>query len=211
MIKLILFDCDGTLLSTKDIHFKALNQALKECGLDEISLGEHNTTFNGLPTKRKLEILRDTRGLNPTLFSLINSKKQFFTQKYIDLLIKPEDYKQQRAALQKLKSEYTMGCCSNAIRKSVIGMLLASVGTDVFNIILSNEDCPFPKPNPSIWLKAMSELGYGPNETLIVEDSEVGIESAKRSGAHFMKVNGPQDIIYENIIDKGKLLYLKSL
>ena len=58
MIKTIIFDLDGVLVDTKKIHFDALNLALlKIKKTNIISFSDHVKTFDGLPTKKKLEIL----------------------------------------------------------------------------------------------------------------------------------------------------------
>ena len=56
--KLIIFDLDGVLIDSRQLHFDALNLALKDIS-DEfvISIEDHNKRFDGLPTNKKLEIL----------------------------------------------------------------------------------------------------------------------------------------------------------
>ena len=57
-IKLIVFDLDGVLVDTKNIHFNALNSALKKSKINyQISYEEHLKIFDGLTTKEKLQIL----------------------------------------------------------------------------------------------------------------------------------------------------------
>ena len=58
MIKAIIFDLDGVLVDTKQIHFEALNEALKKYNFKEISVDEHTKIFDGLPTNEKLNILK---------------------------------------------------------------------------------------------------------------------------------------------------------
>ena len=61
MIKLILFDLDGVLVSAKDIHYSALNQAL---GLSyAITREEHLGRYDGLTTRNKLAMLTEEKGL----------------------------------------------------------------------------------------------------------------------------------------------------
>jgi len=61
MIKAILFDMDGVLIEAKDWHYEALNMALDLFGMP-ISRDAHLSTFDGLPTKDKLNLLSKTRG-----------------------------------------------------------------------------------------------------------------------------------------------------
>ena len=58
MIKGVIFDLDGVLVDTKEIHFIALNEALKKYNSKEIiSYDDHVNIYDGLPTDEKLQIL----------------------------------------------------------------------------------------------------------------------------------------------------------
>jgi HAD superfamily hydrolase (TIGR01509 family) len=54
--------------------------------------------------------------------------------------------------------------------------------------IISGDDVMRPKPEPDCFLLAMEREGVTPEESIIFEDSEVGLEAAKRSGAPFVKI-----------------------
>jgi beta-phosphoglucomutase-like phosphatase (HAD superfamily) len=56
-IKAIIFDLDGVLVDATEWHYEALNRALGLFGYT-IARYEHLTTYNGLPTRKKLEMLR---------------------------------------------------------------------------------------------------------------------------------------------------------
>ena len=71
MIKAILYDLDGVLVNATEWHYESLNLALKEIAGFEIGRDEHISTFNGIPTNTKLDILNKQGRL---------SKEQF--QKY---------------------------------------------------------------------------------------------------------------------------------
>ena len=58
MIDTIIFDLDGVLINSKNIHFSALNQALEKANIKyQITYEDHLKVFDGLPTDKKLEIL----------------------------------------------------------------------------------------------------------------------------------------------------------
>ena len=59
-IKAILFDMDGVLIDAKDWHYDALNKALGHFGY-HISRESHLSTFDGLPTRDKLNMLSDSK------------------------------------------------------------------------------------------------------------------------------------------------------
>ena len=78
LIKAVIFDMDGVLIDAKDWHFDSLN---KELGLfgSEISRYDHLVTFDGLPTKKKLEMLSIEGRLPLKLHDFINELKQEYT------------------------------------------------------------------------------------------------------------------------------------
>ena len=72
-IKAILFDMDGVLIDAKDWHYEALNQALAIFGM-EINRYDHLVTYDGLPTKKKLEMLTLERGLHALELAVLSFK-----------------------------------------------------------------------------------------------------------------------------------------
>lgn len=196
-IKAILFDMDGVLIDAKDWHYEALNQALRIFGF-EISRYEHLNVFDGLPTKKKLELLSATTNLPPALHDFINEMKQKFTMNLIHLHCKPRFCHEY--ALSRLKNEgYKMALCSNSIRRSIEIMMQKAALEGYFEFYLSNEDVKKSKPDPEIYQKAMASLNLAPWECLIVEDNENGIKAAKASGAHVMMVREVDEVNYANI------------
>ena len=84
MIKAILYDLDGVLVDATEWHYESLNAALKEiCGF-VIKREEHISTFNGIPTMKKLEILNNQGRLDRKLFDKIWEKKQEKTFEVIE-------------------------------------------------------------------------------------------------------------------------------
>lgn len=199
-IKAILFDLDGVLIDAKDWHYEALNKALTVFGLG-ISRYEHLKFFDGLPTKEKLNMLSQERGLPRGLHPFINELKQKYTLEEIDNKCKPlfsHEY-----ALSRLKqNKYLLGVCSNSIRKSVQIALEKAMLKDFFDLLLSAEDVQHPKPNPEIYLTAMKTLCVRPSETLVLEDNDHGIRAARESGAHVFEITGIHDVTYEKVASK---------
>ena len=198
MIKVILFDLDGVLVDAKEIHYKALNDALREIGDDfVISEQEHLSIYDGLKTRSKLNILSEKKGLPRKSHDKVWERKQKITAQTIQSL-QPnirliELFKSLREKGLKL------ACCSNSIRRSVI-LMLSKVGIiEYFDLILSNEDVKNSKPHPQIYWDAMSILGYNPEETLIVEDSPHGLLSAQRTGAKVVRVKNVEDLTLDKI------------
>ena len=204
MIKLIIFDLDGVLIETKQIHYETLNMAIDRIvGPDfMISEQEHLMIYDGLKTNQKLEILTERKGLQEKYYKSIWETKQNLTLESINKLQTDtrlvEIFKKLR--LQNFK----IACCSNSIRRSVL-VMLSKVGLIEFmDLILSNEDVKNSKPHPEMYWKAMSTLSVLPDETLIVEDSPHGLLAANRSKANVLRVSNPTDLSFDKIISAIK-------
>jgi beta-phosphoglucomutase-like phosphatase (HAD superfamily) len=103
-------------------------------------------------------------------------------------------------ALSKLKSEgYHLALGSNSIRETIETMIEKAALIDYFDFMLSNQDVKNAKPDPEIYLLAISRLGMNPDECLIVEDNQNGIKAALASGAHLFRVKDVHDVTYQNI------------
>jgi len=196
-IKAIIFDMDGVLIDAKDWHYEALNKALALFGFS-ISRYDHLVTYDGLPTKKKLEMLTMERGLPKGLHHFINELKQIYTMEMIFQKCKPVFYHEY--ALSRLKAEgYRLAVASNSIRQTVELMMEKSNLSRYMDLMLSNQDVSKPKPDPEIYNTAIARLGLKPEECLIVEDNQNGIKAAQASGANVMIVNSVEDVNYTNI------------
>lgn len=199
-IKAIIFDMDGVLIDAKDWHYEALNKALALFGFS-ISRYDHLVTYDGLPTARKLEMLTAERGLPKSLHSFINEMKQHYTMEYVFTKCKPRFVHQY--ALSRLKSEgYRLAVASNSIRHTV-DMMMEKADLDQFlDFKLSNQDVTKSKPDPEIYQVAIERLGLMPEECLIAEDNQNGIQAALASGAHLFKVGTVNDVTYNNLMSR---------
>ena len=200
MIKAIIFDMDGVLIDAKEWHYDALNRALSLFGF-EISRYDHLTTYDGLPTKRKLEMLSLERGLPNRLHPFINRLKQSYTMEIAQIKCKPRFA--QEYALSSLKSKgYKLAVASNSIRESVELMMEKASLRIYMDEMLSTADVSRAKPDPEIYIKAIARLNLNATECLVVEDNMNGIKAAKASGAHVLVVKGVSDVNLENIMSR---------
>lgn len=195
MIKLVIFDLDGVLVEAKNIHFEALNKALGE--KYAIEWNEHLSIYDGLKTNQKLEMLNKNKGLPTSMYKEIWDNKQKYT---LEALSNLQPSTQLQVCLKSLTLEgYKIACCSNSIRKTVLTVLSKLGIIEYFDLIVSNEDVKNSKPHPEMYWKAISTMGYLPEEVLIVEDSPYGLLAASRSKAHVMRVGSPKEVTYNNI------------
>ena len=199
-IKAIIFDMDGVLVEAKDWHYQALNRALQLFGY-QISRYDHLTTYDGLPTSKKLEMLSLESGLPKELHKFINEMKQIYTMEIVYAECKPRFVHEY--ALSKLKAKgYKLAVASNSIRNTVEVMMEKSKLIHYLDQIVSASDVVEPKPDPEIYLTSIVRLGLTPQECLIVEDNENGVRAAKASGAHVLVVRDIHEVNLCNIESK---------
>lgn len=199
-IRAILFDMDGVLIEAKDWHYEALNRALALFGMP-ISRLDHLTSFDGLPTLRKLEFLSLDRGLPTELHPFINEMKQEYTMEIVHARCKPLFVHQY--ALSHLRARgYMMAVCSNSVRNSVETMMSRAALKEYLDLLVSNEDVSRGKPDPEMYLKAMAHFNLKPTECLIIEDNENGIKAARASGGHLLVVKEVTQVCLANILNR---------
>jgi len=199
MIKVIIFDLDGVLVDARELHYEALNRALTKYDC-MITRDEHLSTYDGLPTKRKLQILTEKKGLAPELYDAIWKDKQVQTREIID---KEFTYDERiRGILSRLRGDgYKICVSSNSIRETTKMMLIRKGFLEYMEFFLSNQDVKNPKPNPEMFLKAMVKLGVSPKECVIVEDSHYGRQAAFDSCGYLCAVENSEQVTYEKIIN----------
>ncbi len=195
--KLIIFDLDGVLINSRELHYNALNDAIEQvCGVTyTIGWNEHLSKYDGLPTKKKLEMLTREKGLTANLYDLIYDAKQESTRRLI--LLMPQSEK-----LISIMSDaslvwgYKIAVASNSIRDTVKIAIHALGLTPFVDYYVSNEDVQRAKPYPEMYWKCMMAVNAIPATTVIVEDSHIGREGAIASGAQLLAVENPDDVQY---------------
>ena len=198
MIKLIVFDLDGVLVDAREIHYEALNTALKE--IDEkyvIKRQEHLSSYDGLSTTKKLSMLSKNKGLPAGSHEKVWKLKQEKTLDIIDQFTPDERI---CSVLRRLKSEgYTIACATNSIRTTAKLPLIRKGFFEHIDFLYSNQDVQRPKPSSEIYMRCMLRAGVDPHETVIVEDSHHGRRAAINSGGHLCAVKNSAEVTYKKI------------
>jgi HAD superfamily hydrolase (TIGR01509 family) len=143
-------------------------------------------------------MLSRSRGLPVKLHGFINDLKQAYTAAITMDRCRPV-FHHQYALANLRQSGYTIGVCSNSIRRTVQMMMDLSRLTPYLDFFLSNEDVSRPKPDPEMYSAAIQRAGVSPQETLIVEDNDHGVAAARASGAHVMVVGSVNDVTHARI------------
>lgn len=201
MHKLIIFDLDGVLIESRELHYHSLNEALARIDMKYvISREEHLSLYDGLNTTKKLEMLAQKKGLPNSYFNQIWQDKQTATFKLIRQIPKNNNLRQMFANIQ--SRGWKIAVASNSIRETVKLALLSIGVMEYVDYYVSNEDVKRTKPYPEMYWQCMTALNALPKSTIIVEDSHIGRQGATDSGAHLLPVENANDLTSYKVLCK---------
>ena len=184
--KLAIFDLDGTLFDTKDVNYNAYQNAIKMVEIDvKIDYNDFCNLYNGKNYRDFLpKIIPDIT--EEQLKNIHNFKKNIYT-KYLD---KAKKNNLLFAILQEMKESFFLSVVTNASKKNVNEILEKFSVKDLFDLLITQEDIKNPKPSAEGFIKAMDYFNISKENTIIFEDSKIGIQAAINSGANYVKVYG---------------------
>lgn len=198
MNKLVIFDLDGVLIDSRDMHYEALNSALKNINSKYvISKEEHLSLYDGLPTSRKLSLLTENKDLPIDKHQQIWEDKQKAT---FEIFSKLKNDFELMLYFRNLKDEgFQIAVASNSIRNTVKLVLLKLGVLEFVDYYVSNEDVVRNKPFPEMYWKCMTACNALPKDTVIFEDSHIGRQGALDSKAHLIPIENRQHMTEKKI------------
>ena len=201
MSKLVIFDLDGVLIDSRELHYDALNDALRKVGEEYvITREEHLSKYDGLNTTKKLKMLTEQKNLPVSVYDQVWKDKQEATFNLVRGFTK--EYLLQ-SIFRKIKARgYKIAIASNSIRETVKLSLLSIGVMDEVDYFVSNEDVSRTKPYPEMYWKCMTALNALPKNTIIVEDSHIGRQGALDSGAHLLAVENAKEVNSEYMMQR---------
>ena len=184
--KLAIFDLDGTLFNTSEVNYMAYVKAMNERG---ISLNINFDLFQNITSSKdyKYFLPQFVPDISEEEMKKIHQIKQDCYNQYLQYAIKNEHL---FSLISALSSTYIIALVTAASIKNVKDILNYFEVDNYFDLIISQEDVMVQKPSPEGFLKAIEISKVSIVDVLIFEDSDVGIEAAKSSGAKFLKVYG---------------------
>lgn len=180
--KLIMVDLDGTLVDTKDINYHAYKDALAKYGY-EIDYDYFCAYCNG---RHYLDFIPQIVA-DESLYNDIHKTKKSRYSAYLKLARVNDRLVDM---LRSMKSAYKLAVVTTASRQNCMELLDANELTSLFDLILTREDVERSKPNPEGFLKAMAHFSVVPKNTIIFEDSSVGMEAALAATSNVYRTFG---------------------
>ena len=198
MNKLVIFDLDGVLIESRELHYHSLNDALRSIDTKYvISRDEHLSIYDGMNTTRKLKLLSESKGLPAEYHDMVWQRKQLATFELIKQF--PRDEKLVDIFTKLKSAGYMIAVASNSIRETVKLSLLKTGIMEYVDYWVSNQDVDHPKPFPEMYWQCMTKCKALPRDTLIIEDSHIGRQGALDSGAVLLAVENSHDVTWEKI------------
>jgi len=200
-IRAIAFDLDGVLIDAAPWHAKAFMDALSP--YEVMSPGEHELCFNGLSTRKKLQLLAKDKRIpsDVNLHEKIYNDKQALTVDIIKKHCKPVE--RTIDVVECASATYNIGVVTNCSRRTAEMMLELSNLKKYFSFIITNEDVNGDvKPHPKPYLEAAVHFNLPSERILAIDDTQKGIQSAKGAGCETWRLLRFIDLSVYNLYRK---------
>lgn len=182
--KLAIFDLDGTLFDTTEVNYRAYDRALHEYGYNlGLDYRYYCDFCHGNSYKAFLPQL--IPGITLKEREAIHEYKQIIYPEFLGFASKNQ---QLFSLIECIRTAYVIAIATTASRKNAHEILQTYQVTDLFDIIVAQEDVEKYKPDPECFLLVMKMAQLRPEQALIFEDSDQGIAAAKASGAACVRV-----------------------
>ena len=182
----ILFDCDGTLLDTMPLHFKAWHTMLDRHGFEDLFPVSEFYSFAGTPAREVLEYLANQ---NPRLRTFdLDSLTDEKENEYHLLIPSVQGLPEIIAEARRFHGIIPMAVVSGGLGTVVRESLYVAGIMDLFETVIGSEDVTHGKPHPEPFLLGASRLGVDPENCVVFEDGVNGFRSGYEAGMKIVDI-----------------------
>ncbi|WP_417685815.1 HAD-IA family hydrolase [Roseibium sp.] len=185
-IRALVFDVDGTIAETEELHRIAFNQAFEEAGLPwEWSPGVYADLLKVTGGRERIQAYSASTRSGAIDASALHARKTKIYNEQVAsgmLTLRP-------GIAEIIAKGLSHGCqlaiATTTSRPNVDALFDMTLGSDVlkqFRSIRTGEDVAAKKPDPEVYLKVVEDLGLSPQDCLAFEDSANGVAAARRAG-----------------------------
>ena len=209
MIKAVIFDLDGVIVSTDDCHYEAWKKmADEECIYFDKAI---NNRLRGVSRMESLEIVlerAEKKYSNEEKLQLAERKNSYYKE-FITKLTPSDVLPGVMNTLDELRANGIKVAIGSSSKNTPV--ILKQIGLDnYFDAVSDGNNITNSKPDPEVFLKAADMLGIPYAECMIVEDADAGIEAGKSAGMKTVSVHGAKDADIEisDLNDKSLLSFI---
>lgn len=178
----LIFDCDGTLTDSMPLHYVAWCQTLDRYGLEFPEPRFYE--MGGVPTDKIIHILCQEQGVSVDVGRVAEEKEREF-------LLNLDDVRPNHPVCEIARRHHgrlPMAVASGGVRAVVIDQLDKIAMRQYFQAIVAAEDTQRHKPEPDVFLEAARRLNIPPARCLVFEDTDIGVDAARRAGMEWVDV-----------------------
>lgn len=203
-IKAVIFDLDGVIVDTAKYHYLAWQKLSGELGF--IFTEKDNERLKGISRVRSLEILLEVGGV---LGSFSEAKMTQMADRknrwYVDYISKIDESEILEGTLECLKGFRDIGLklALGSASKNAMLILNNLKIKPCFDAIIDGNKVSRAKPDPEVFLMAAKELNVAPEECIVFEDAQAGIDAAKKGGMKSVAIGKPENLTGYDRIYKG--------
>src|SRR5215475_6524477 len=180
-----LFDCDGTIVDSMPLHYKAWKRVLAEWGCDFEESRFYS--WGGMPIVEIIATLNKEHGLFMPVEAVAQRKENLYYELLPELKAIPEVVEH----IEARHGEIPFAVVSGSTRDSVIASLTATGLLDRFGTFVCAGEYKNSKPHPEAFLLAAQKVGVSPEKCLVFEDTDMGIQAATAAGMKSVRVPLP--------------------
>ncbi|OPZ80340.1 MAG: Fructose-1-phosphate phosphatase YqaB [bacterium ADurb.Bin429] len=174
--KALIFDIDGTLVDTMEIHYQAWEALAQEEGFHYPR--ELFYELAGVPTRKLIPLLNERLGLSLHVEDIQRRKEDLYLARMSEM----KEIAPVADIARRYHGRLPMSLGTGG-RRDIAKLTLASVGLDrYFEIMVAMEDVEHHKPAPDTFLRCAELMGVAPEFCQVFEDGELGLEAARRAG-----------------------------
>lgn len=179
-----LYDCDGTLADNMQAHKDSYVKvaALRGLTMDPAIIDE----FAGLPTVLVVDEINKRYGTDFVPIEFATEKSRLFIEEYIEHT-KPIDFVVNH--LKEHAGKVRIGVVSGGSRRTVQKTLTVLGILDLVEILVCAGETEHGKPYPDPFLKAAADLGVTPEQCIVFEDGDAGVQSAIAAGMKWVRID----------------------
>lgn len=197
-----IFDLDGVLVDTAKYHYLAWKKLANELNIEFGK--EHNEKLKGVSRMRSLEIILELGGIeldDDTKIKLAEKKNAWYVE-YISKLKADEILPGVIEFLETAKANNFKLALGSASKNSMLILEKLNL-IEYFDAIIDGTKVTKAKPDPEVFLRGAEELNVSPENCVVFEDAEAGIEAAVNAGMYSIGIGSPDILNKANFVISG--------
>ena len=185
----LIFDCDGTLVDSMPLHWRAWDTVCQRHGIDFAE--ERFYAMGGVPSKKILGMLKAEQGLNFNTAQVSREKEEA----YLPLMREVKLIEPVAEIARAHHGKIPLGVATGG-RTQFIQPLLKSLGVmDWFDALVTSDDVENPKPAPDTFLKAAALMGVPAEDCRAYEDTDLGMDAIRAAGMEAVDVRTLEGVL----------------